>query len=1615
MTSTAVRVALRVRPLTPKEQMSSCSECLTFIPDEPQILIGTDRSFTFDYVFSPETPQRNVYEESVEPLLEKFVEGQTGSGKTYSMGTGLDGNLNSENQGIVPRAIHALFASLHKQQRESSRFSYQVYVSFLELYNEDLVDLLNPQKKANGEQTVSIREDKQGNIYWAGVREELVNSPEELLGFLQKGSLCRTTGSTDMNATSSRSHAIFSVILKQQRLDESWNDSPTPPVTPAEDKDDKEEREDDGSRSRSRSISRNGSGSEVTRTTSKFHFVDLAGSERLKRTGASGDRAKEGISINAGLLALGNVISALGDETRKATHVPYRDSKLTRLLQDSLGGNSQTLMLACCSPSDSNFMETLNTLKYANRARNIKNRVTVNQDFGGNSVEINQLRAQVQRLKLELNAMRESRGDEVVSRDYETETRGLKSEIIRLRDRIQEVGKELQDVKIERDTLLIDRDIGGLFPKDDGIDEDSEEEAENRVRAHPIIVRYTETIEQLKSELADTQDRLAIAEIQAQTVPKPAVPPSPSASSSFTLMRNHHFLSDLDEEEEMEDDLLTQSSRTNRSTLQPGQLTRGRHRRRRRKHPNVLTPSSSGTKAVDRLLASTSTVPDIVEPKSQPHLGRRGSTVSALSENTAMTASELGGEEEEKFSSLLEGTLVRKEVEETIERAKEEIRKGMEFLEVVKPESKKRRSSHTANTEDAPVNLVPSQSSSLKQRRRSSLLLMANAPNKPEFIPSPLPSPVMTDGGDQSDEAAVLIESGDALTEQEGQSLVQGYDGDLLAGVSTLPVPTWTQTPPRAYSQTVSRGNSGTWTDGDQSQSDYSAASTARSNTSTFTPTQLPRDRNHNPQLLRMLHQIQADIAVKEELVAQLERSELEYTYMRAQYEERLNMLQEHLLEVQKQRDLALRRAGFTIRPESSIHLKEKHQVIEVKHLYEAKMKRLLAEIQDLRRKYTQTNTAMQTTRNQNESLLRGLRVNVESLKLEKKRMLKRMKEESERVREQALANERMIAALRRKEANAIEARKRLEREHELQKQALKKRSEEVVHSNAQLKHLMAVMKRMTMSNMANKNPGAVASLSRSGRKSSPLKNSTTQQPAEEVNKPPVHVRALRKKQLLDRAMYQYIAAKQAVNEMEQVLKRREILSQEKAELLVEREHTITSEVERCGQSGEFFDPEQPLHMDERIELITAEVTYLNARIRALQAEAADFSDMMEPEHRVSRAGKRVSFSEDVVGGNDQWMDVDNLEERYCLSPTAGPDASYEMAVSLVRSLESDESKRMAEALIEDIVVLRTNEWSKQMNEQTLEKTIQDLRRTLLVMRKAAVDATIQQERKIKQLEVIVNKSSNYYGDLPTPVDDMFENGNTIFDKIYEDAINGTLSSVSSLDTPLSITNWNDDDCSGFVQSPSPLSTTSSAFKYNRAGRPTQLTSLDLNKINGCSRNSSPDRLIQLAQQKTRVSPSPESPSLPPPDFAKYLSERENSQAAPGIARSGSISTAESRPKLLYTPKKKLRAEFDDNASDTSSVNGDSPKENSRSGTPSRASPSPASTSSTLNRRPASSSSTQSGRDVFRRLSSSHTLASQAKMSKHITNDMSLAGLAEDEAGEYEDRSLETRVPVEAM
>ncbi|CAO3600850.1 unnamed protein product [Absidia cylindrospora] len=278
---------------------------------------------------------------------------------------------------------------------------HTVHVSFVEIYNEELIDLLNPAPP-NERPPATIREDTKGHIHWTGVKEVAVNSTEDVLRHLQIGTDSRATGSTDMNAKSSRSHAIFSVTLKQEKWVPTTSSSkssssirkreaaPSPVSTRSSISGGMNRRASClnvkamvGQMEQQRQGKEDDEDGEWMILHSKFHFVDLAGSERLKRTAAEGDRRKEGININAGLLALGNVISALASDpshtNRKAAHIPYRDSKLTRLLQDSLGGNATTLMIACISPAELNLTETANTVKYAHRARSIKNKAERNE------------------------------------------------------------------------------------------------------------------------------------------------------------------------------------------------------------------------------------------------------------------------------------------------------------------------------------------------------------------------------------------------------------------------------------------------------------------------------------------------------------------------------------------------------------------------------------------------------------------------------------------------------------------------------------------------------------------------------------------------------------------------------------------------------------------------------------------------------------------------------------------------------------------------------------------------------------------------------------------------------------------------------------------------------------------------------------------------------------------------------------------------------------------------------------------------------------------------------------------------------------------------------------
>lgn len=366
----SVKVALRIRPLNQRERDRGC-RIVVEQPTcrEPQVVIGNGISgkpeaFTFNYVFAPEDSQEHLYESSVQPLLEKLYAGynvtilaygQTGSGKTYTMGTNYDGE-EDETMGVIPRAINDIFERVKEMASESE---VAINCSFMELYQENLYDLLS-SKGTREERVVDIREAN-NQIVIPGLTEIPIRSAEETFEALMRGSQERAVASTAMNAVSSRSHAIFTLNLTNRIK-----------------------------------------GEKPTVTTSKFHLVDLAGSERPKKTQATGERFKEGVKINQGLLVLGNVISALGSSGGPLGHVPYRESKLTRLLQDSLGGNSLTLMVACVSPADYNCEETINTLRYANRAKNIKNKAVVNQD--PNQAEIRRLNAIIQELRLELLA-----------------------------------------------------------------------------------------------------------------------------------------------------------------------------------------------------------------------------------------------------------------------------------------------------------------------------------------------------------------------------------------------------------------------------------------------------------------------------------------------------------------------------------------------------------------------------------------------------------------------------------------------------------------------------------------------------------------------------------------------------------------------------------------------------------------------------------------------------------------------------------------------------------------------------------------------------------------------------------------------------------------------------------------------------------------------------------------------------------------------------------------------------------------------------------------------------------------------------------------------------------
>nr|XP_046253870.1 kinesin-like protein KIF1B isoform X5 [Scatophagus argus] len=386
MSGASVKVAVRVRPFNSRE-MSKESKCIiqmqgnTTTISNPKAPKEPAKTFSFDYSYwshtTPEDPsfasQNRVYNDIGKEMLEHafegynvciFAYGQTGAGKSYTM----MGKQEEGQEGIIPMLCEDLFEKINEDSNKEE-LSFSVEVSYMEIYCERVRDLLNPKNKGN----LRVREHPLMGPYVEDLSKLAVTSYTDIADLMDAGNKARTVAATNMNETSSRSHAVFTIVFTQRKHDSETDLS--------------------------------------TEKVSKISLVDLAGSERADSTGAKGTRLKEGANINKSLTTLGKVISALAEvdnctskskKKKKTDFIPYRDSVLTWLLRENLGGNSRTAMVAALSPADINYDETLSTLRYADRAKNIKCNAVINED--PNNKLVRDLKDEVARLKELLRA-----------------------------------------------------------------------------------------------------------------------------------------------------------------------------------------------------------------------------------------------------------------------------------------------------------------------------------------------------------------------------------------------------------------------------------------------------------------------------------------------------------------------------------------------------------------------------------------------------------------------------------------------------------------------------------------------------------------------------------------------------------------------------------------------------------------------------------------------------------------------------------------------------------------------------------------------------------------------------------------------------------------------------------------------------------------------------------------------------------------------------------------------------------------------------------------------------------------------------------------------------------
>ncbi|XP_060045303.1 kinesin-like protein KIF13A isoform X7 [Erinaceus europaeus] len=445
MSDTKVKVAVRVRPMNRRE-LELNTKCVVEMEGNQTVLHPPpsntkqgerkpSKVFAFDYCFwsmdesntTKYAGQEVVFKCLGEGILEKafqgynaciFAYGQTGSGKSFSM------MGNAEQLGLIPRLCCALFKRISLEQNESQTF--KVEVSYMEIYNEKVRDLLDPK---GSRQSLKVREHKVLGPYVDGLSQLAVTSFEDIESLMSEGNKSRTVAATNMNEESSRSHAVFNIIITQTLYD----------------------------------LQSGNSGEKV----SKVSLVDLAGSERVSKTGAAGERLKEGSNINKSLTTLGLVISSLADQAAgkgKSKFVPYRDSVLTWLLKDNLGGNSQTSMIATISPAADNYEETLSTLRYADRAKRIVNHAIVNED--PNAKVIRELREEVEKLKEQLSQAEAMKAPELKEKLDESE-KLIKELTVTWEEKLRKTEEIAQERQRQLESMGISLETSGIKVGDD--------------------------------------------------------------------------------------------------------------------------------------------------------------------------------------------------------------------------------------------------------------------------------------------------------------------------------------------------------------------------------------------------------------------------------------------------------------------------------------------------------------------------------------------------------------------------------------------------------------------------------------------------------------------------------------------------------------------------------------------------------------------------------------------------------------------------------------------------------------------------------------------------------------------------------------------------------------------------------------------------------------------------------------------------------------------------------------------------------------------------------------------------------------------------------------------